>query len=326
MFNTPILFITFIRLDTAKKVFERIRQIQPKKLFIASDGPRKNKPEDKKKCDAVKNYILNNIDWDCDVHTLFRTENLGCGRGVSIAISWFFENVEQGIILEDDCVPSMSFFPFCENLLNRYKDEKSVYHISGNNKMGINKRPNNESYSFSAIEECWGWATWEDRWEKFEYKITPDYEKLKEHPYFQKKYRQKFWFQTFEEMSKDDNTGIWDFQYTYMILLNKGFCITPAKNLISNIGFGKDSTHFENGSAGLEIPSYEIDEIIHPKKLEFDWKLIKYVDRKVRGIPRGFFTPKYILFLLSRVIIFFPKLILSKMGIYDKIKSKIKHT
>jgi hypothetical protein len=115
MFNTPILFIIFNRLDTTKQVFSAIRQIKPSRLFIAADGPRQTVAGETEKCQIVRGYVLDNIDWGCDIKTLFRSQNMGCGKAPAEAITWFFEQVEQGIILEDDCVPSMSFFRFAKS-------------------------------------------------------------------------------------------------------------------------------------------------------------------------------------------------------------------
>src|SRR6056297_619848 len=123
-FETPVLFLIFNRLDTTKQVFEEIRKAKPKQLFIAADGPRTK--QEKEKTDAVRKYVLDNIGWKCSVKKLFRNKNLGCKYAVSGAIDWFFENVEQGIILEDDCLPSQSFFRFCEELLEKYKDDERV--------------------------------------------------------------------------------------------------------------------------------------------------------------------------------------------------------
>src|SRR5450759_4497034 len=121
-FETPVLFLIFNRSDTTQQVFNQIRQIKPKYLFVAADGPRLDRPVEIEKCLETKS-IIQQIDWDCELKSLFSETNLGCRVGVSSAITWFFENVEQGIILEDDCLPDLSFFPYCENLLNKYKDD-----------------------------------------------------------------------------------------------------------------------------------------------------------------------------------------------------------
>jgi hypothetical protein len=131
--NTAVLFLVFNRLDVTKQVFQAIRQAKPPRLYIAADGARKNKEGEAAKVIAVRDHVLESIDWDCEVKTLFREENLGCKYAVSGAIDWFFEQEEMGIILEDDCLPSQSFFWFCEELLLRYKGDMRVGHIAGYN-------------------------------------------------------------------------------------------------------------------------------------------------------------------------------------------------
>ena len=147
-FNTPILFLIFNRPDTTQIVFEEIKKQKPKYLFVAADGVRSHIIEDMEKCKDTRNLVLKGIDWDCEVKTLFRDENLGCGVAVSEAITWFFENVEQGIILEDDCLPHPSFFGYCETLLEKYNDNENVYVISGDNFQN-GKQTGNASYFFS---------------------------------------------------------------------------------------------------------------------------------------------------------------------------------
>ncbi|MFP4332877.1 MAG: hypothetical protein ACLFQJ_06210, partial [Campylobacterales bacterium] len=133
--KTAVLFLVFNRLDTTKQVFEAIRQAKPPRLYVAADGAREAKEGEDQKVKAIREYILQHIDWDCEVKTLFREKNLGCKIAVSSAITWFFENEEMGIILEDDCLPSQSFFWFCEELLERYKDDMRIMMVSGYNKV-----------------------------------------------------------------------------------------------------------------------------------------------------------------------------------------------
>jgi len=166
MLKTPILFIIFNRIDTTKQVFAKIKEAQPQQLFIAADGPRKNRLGEEKKCKAVREWVLSQVDWDCKVYTLFRDENLGCGRGPAQAITWFFDNVEQGIILEDDCVPDISFFNYCETLLEYYKNDERIMHITGYNPEEISHFKHNTSYCFVPIEICWGWASWRHFYKK----------------------------------------------------------------------------------------------------------------------------------------------------------------
>jgi len=166
--TTPVLFIVFNRLDTTKQVFEEIKKAKPQKLFIAADGPRNF--QEKNKTDVVRKYILENINWKCEVKTLFREKNLGCKYAVAGAIDWFFDNVEQGIILEDDCLPSQSFFKFCQEMLEKYKDDERVMHISGTNVEGISKI--DQDYFFAINFNVWGWATWKRAWKLYDINVT----------------------------------------------------------------------------------------------------------------------------------------------------------
>jgi hypothetical protein len=179
--NTAVLFLVFNRLDTTKQVFEAIRQAEPPRLYVAADGARANKEGEADKAQAVRDYIMQNIDWEYEVKTLFQEENLGCKYAVSGAIDWFFENEEMGIILEDDCLPSQSFFWYCEELLKKYKDNTRVWHIGGTNTEIISKDILSSFY-FSQLNNIWGWATWKSQIESH-IDIQPDWAEVIEVEY-----------------------------------------------------------------------------------------------------------------------------------------------
>ncbi|MFH1427813.1 MAG: nucleotide-diphospho-sugar transferase, partial [Patescibacteria group bacterium] len=164
-FNTPILFLIFNRPETTQRVFDKIKIIKPRHLFVAADGPREGKNESEK-CQAVRD-IIKQIDWDCKVNTLFRDKNLGCKLAVSSAIDWFFDNVEEGIILEDDCLPDPSFFKFCQELLVKYREDSNVMCISGDN-FNPNLYNGSDSYFFSKVASIWGWASWRRAWKYYD--------------------------------------------------------------------------------------------------------------------------------------------------------------
>ena len=178
--ETAILILLFNRPETTIRVFDKISQIKPQRLYIASDGPRKNIDGEKEKVKKVRE-IATRVDWPCEVKTLFRNENLGCKKGVSSAITWFFEQEEQGIILEDDCVPNLDFFTFCESLLDRYAEDERVSVITGNNFQN-NKWRGDASYYFSKYNHCWGWASWRRSWKDYQgdIKFWPKWKKSKE--------------------------------------------------------------------------------------------------------------------------------------------------
>lgn len=255
--ETPILFIIFNRPETTRLVFDEIRKAKPIKFFIAADGPRIDKLEDIEKCKATRE-IVSNIDWPCEVKTLFQEKNLGCKIAVSSAIDWFFEYIEEGIILEDDCLPDQSFFHFCEELLEKYKNEEKVMMIGGfnmNTKIDIKY-----SYIYSRFIHIWGWATWKRAWTKYDVEMRSweektNQEKIKKIIDNNNQWKTKKWSYDKTFSGKKDT---WDYQWDYACLLNHGLCIIPSKNLVKNIGFNDDATHTKKSNACMETPSMEI--------------------------------------------------------------------
>lgn len=243
--HTAVLMVIFNRPETTRQVFDAIREARPERLYIAADGPRKNKPGERERCEECKS-IVSDVDWACEVKTLFRAENLNCGRGPSSAFSWFFENEEEGIILEDDCLPSQSFFWFCQELLERYRHDNRIMHIGGNNFLNGWKKDDDYSYYFSQSGHIWGWATWRRAWQKFDYDITL-YQKLKKKNYFsnfflnqlEKIYR----LRKFDKTVSGGHVDWWDYQWDFARYVHSGLAIVPEDNLVKNIGFGEQATH-----------------------------------------------------------------------------------
>ncbi len=174
-FDVPILLLAFNRPNQTRRVFDAIKAIQPTKFYFAADGPREGRAEEAILCQTVRTSILENIDWDCEVKTLFRDKNLGCKYAVSSAISWFFENEPEGIILEDDCLPDASFFPFCAELLEKYRHDDRIMMISGDNYQK-DKLRTDYSYYFTRYNQIWGWASWRRVWNLYdvEMKLLPE--------------------------------------------------------------------------------------------------------------------------------------------------------
>lgn len=266
--DTPILFLVFNRPEPTLRVFEQIRAIQPKRLYIAADGFRENKDGEEAKCLEVRK-IVTNVDWDCDVKTLFRDENLGCGLAVSSAISWFFDNEEDGIILEDDCLPDLSFFKFCESLLDKYRNDSRVMHIGGVNFCEEQNIPD-ESYYFSMIMHCWGWASWRRAWNKYNYKLTINDDIRKSLQNYTNERRQiNYWEYVHNSMSGEvPKWNTWDYQWGMAIIKNNGLTIVPKYNLIQNIGYGPDGTHTieENWQANMAVRP--LNTLTHPEMVE----------------------------------------------------------
>jgi len=243
--------------------------LQPSKLFIAADGPRADKEGEKEKCDAVRRLILDGIDWRCDVKTLFRESNLGCGYAVSGAITWFFENVEEGIILEDDTLPDLSFFNFCRVLLENYRNDDEVKLISGNNFQN-GKWRGDGSYYFSAYSHIWGWASWRRTWNEYDFELKELNErkvsKILDN-YFPDKKIGSHWVDVFNQL-RNGKFDTWDLQLLYCILQKNGKTIIPNVNLVTNIGFGMGATHTANKNDILSgIPYTSLDNIVHPTDL-----------------------------------------------------------
>lgn len=265
-FKIPILLIIFNRPDTTAKVFDVIKKIKPVKLYIAADGPRINKPGEEKLCEATRN-IISSIDWPCEVKTKFQEKNLGCKYGPITAIDWLFANEERGIILEDDCLPDESFFPFCENLLDKYQNINEVMHISGNNfQNGILRGDKKSSYYFSKYTHSWGWATWRGSWAMFDnaIKIFDQFDtddKIKSIPIG--KQAQNFWIKNLRHSMRGNDS--WDSLWMYTVWLNNGLAILPQTNLVSNIGFGDNATHTKEVNKSSEIKMVPIDIIKHPE-------------------------------------------------------------
>lgn len=241
-FETPILFLIFNRPDTTQEVFNRIREIRPAKLFVAADGPRVIRLGEAEICEQTR-AIIKQIDWPCDLRTLFREHNLGCGMAVSSAINWFFEQVEYGVILEDDCLPDLSFFGYCEHLLLKYIYNDDIMLIGGNNFLNGKLQLEN-SYYFSQYPLIWGWASWRRAWSNYDFSMKElDSFSDKHLPNIFKTQRQRKHLLKSLRDVKQGVCNTWDYQWQYSILLNKGMAITPVKNLVVNIGFRNQSTH-----------------------------------------------------------------------------------
>ena len=256
LFKTPILFIVFNKPWTTQRVFGQIKKIQPRQLFIACDAPRENNLQDKEEVSKVKS-IVSAIDWPCEIRTLFHAKNLGCALAVSTAIGWFFSQVEEGIILEDDCLPDLSFFQFCEELLEKYRDDGRVMTISGNNfQSGRNKTPH--SYYFSRFPSIWGWASWRRAWKFFDLGFTawPRIKKDKLLYNILPRNEIFYWEKKFDDMFSNKNN--WDFQWALSCWIQNSLSIAPAVNLVTNIGFGKNATHSLEFDPWLSIPESAI--------------------------------------------------------------------
>lgn len=272
--NTAVLFIVFNRPETTAKVFEAIRCAAPTRLYVAADGSREGDKEENERCKQVRE-IATNVDWDCEIKTLFSDHNLGCKHGCVSAIDWFFENEEMGIILEDDVLPDHTFFQFCEELLIKYYDDSKVMHINGTN-FSKNYSDSKNSYFFSKLPIIWGWASWRRTWEKYDSEIA-SWRYVNKNEIFKKNnfnyIVKSFWSRNFDSVY-NNKKDTWCHQYDYFIWSSQGSSVTPSKNLINNIGFGEHATHtVESLGSGSNMESFEMEfPLVHPLKENIDMK------------------------------------------------------
>ena len=273
--KSPILFLVFNRPKTTQAVFEIIRQAKPPKLYIAADGPRKNRPGESEKCEKVRS-IATAVDWKCEVKTLFQEDNLGCKHGVSSGIDWFFQHEPEGIILEDDVLPLPCFFDFCDELLEKYRHE-NVSMISGDNRTMQYTQTDN-SYFFSCFTLIWGWATWRRSWENYDIHMTlwPEWKKHnKLKRILDEKQFLDFWTWFFDK-TVNTQMDTWDVQWTFTCWVKGSPCIIPASNLVRNIGYGENATH----TSGVEP---DIVANSKPTAINFPLKHPNEIKRDVRN-------------------------------------------
>lgn len=280
--NTPVLFIIFNRTDTALQVFETIRRAQPKRLYFFADAPRANVPGESEKCDQAKE-IVSMVDWPCEVQTFFLTQNIGPRLAIGKAISWFFENEEEGIILEHDCLPSQSFYTFCETLLAHYRNDERVMHISGDNfQYGIQR--GDASYYFSLYNHIWGFATWRRAWKYYdvEMKRYPAFKKEgKLRKLFNNRRAYSYWAKILQ-LTYEQKLQTWDYQWTFAMWERNALAILPQLNMVSNIGFGTEALNTKSAdSKYAAIPRHEILNIRHPSHILADVEADNYAINRI---------------------------------------------
>lgn len=254
MMNTPIALLIFNRPELTGRVFAQIARARPHKLLIVGDGPRLDRPGEAEKCAAAR-AVVERVDWDCEVLKNYSDSNLGCRRRVSTGLDWVFENVDEAIVLEDDCLPSQSFFGYCEELLRHYRDDTRVMQICGLNVFQEWNRGGN-SYFFSNYGPVWGWASWRRAWKYYDVhmKLWPEIRGKKLYEDFcqsreEMEYRLDLYNQVYA--GKIDT---WDYQWGFAKMINAGLSIIPVNNMIANIGCRLDPTHSnpDNSFSNLE--------------------------------------------------------------------------
>jgi hypothetical protein len=284
--KSPVLFLIFNRPDVTARVFESIRAARPSLLYVAADGARLDREGEAERCQQVRD-IATAVDWDCEVKTLFRDENLGCGKAVSGAITWFFENVEEGIILEDDCLPHPSFFRYCDELLERYRDSDKVFHIGGTNP--FNKDGSSNTYHYTVYNRIWGWASWRRSWRHYDFDIK-QWPQLKAEGYLERALGEKgaAVFAPSLDQCYSKTMDTWDHQWL-LARLRLGLAIQPGVNQISNIGFGPDATHTK--STQSTIANMNAGDLEFPLRAPKEFKANGNLDKRYANllVPNGIF-------------------------------------
>ena len=247
-FTTPVAFIIFNRPDTTAAVFEKIREAKPEKLYLISDAPRDGREDDTEKVKQTRAYVEEHVDWECQVYKNYAETNMGCRDRVASGISWVFSKEEQAIILEDDVVPAKEFFPYCQAVLEHYKDNERVMMVSGTNLMKNHRMET--PYAFSCYSSIWGWATWKRAWENYDIDVA-DWPKIKKEGTFRKVQNGLAYLFLVRNINSvyTKKKDTWDIQWDYCRYKHRGLGIVPRENLICNIGFDReDATHTTEGT------------------------------------------------------------------------------
>ncbi|TDG12757.1 glycosyltransferase family 2 protein [Seongchinamella unica] len=282
--DTAVLFLVFNRPGPTERVFAAIRQARPQRLYVAADGARSDRDGEAEKVLRVRE-IVSRVDWPCDVMTLFRESNLGCKAAVSGAISWFFQHEEQGIILEDDCLPHPDFFTYCDALLDRYAEDERVWVVTGDNFQQGNQRGDG-SYYFSIFNHVWGWATWRRAWARCDLAMSywPRWQKSDAwRQLLPDKVMRVYWALIFDKMYRNE-IDTWDYPWTAGVWFHGGLTATPNVNLVSNIGFGEDATHTTSDTSDTAaLKTQPIGELTHPSSVAQDVEADRFVFQSVYG-------------------------------------------
>jgi hypothetical protein len=278
--GNAVLFLIFNRPDTTMQVLEAIRNARPPRLYVACDGPRTHRAGEEAQVRELREKVLARVDWPCTVHTLFRDGNLGCKMAVSGAIDWFFEQEEQGIVLEDDCLPSPSFFAFCDTLLERHAQDATIAGITGDYRPLRGSR-GADAYGRVGYPLIWGWASWRRVWRLYDPALNTWDGDTRSVPRLQQKGRAtRNYLRTVFDAVKDGSLNTWDFQFNHMCLRREMDFLHPFVNLITNIGFTTAATHTSDPSdPNAALPRYDVQFPLKGPVEDRDYEL--WLDRKI---------------------------------------------
>lgn len=281
--RAPVIFLVFNRPEQTARVFARIREARPAQLFVVADGPRADRPGEAERCLEVRRIVEQGIDWPCEVVRDYSATNLGCARRVSSGITNAFKQVEEAIILEDDCLPDPTFFRFCAELLERYRDDARLALVSGTNHQPVDAKFRH-SYFYSRYNHIWGWATWRRAWQLFDFQMT-DWPKWRDVGGLERVFADpavvRYWRHAFDACHKRKGES-WCYRWTFACFRENLVSILPCRSLVENIGFGGDATHT------LECPAHLCGQIAgaadfplaHPPEVEVD----EFADRRCEHV------------------------------------------
>ena len=272
MFNTPVAIFTFNRPQLTERLLGILAKIKPGRILVVSDGPRSHVTGDVEKCAAVRK-LFENLDWECRIDRNYADSNMGSFPRNSSGLNWVFEQVEEAVILEDDCVPDLSFFPYCEELLDKYRNDSRVGLISGNNFLKNPDIQQKQSYFFSGYATTWGWASWRRTWQQVDLNM-PYWPQFRDSGELQQAVlspvEANYWQRIYDAILEKRLKNAWDYQLILTCMKFNLLTIVPAINLVSNVGFGPSGTHCMNESSPLhDVPSGELKfPLVHPADVQ----------------------------------------------------------
>jgi hypothetical protein len=302
LLSTPVVLLIYKRPETTRKVLEVLSKVNPGKLFIIADGASKDSIDEINQVKRTRD-LIEKIDWQCDLYKNYSEEHLGLRRRVVSGLNWVFDREENAIILEDDCVPDISFFQFCKELLNHYSDDERIMVISGDNyQKGRRRTP--YSFYFSRYNHCWGWATWKRAWEYYDDEISL-WPQIRDEGWLRDIFGknnnvEKYWTRIFNSVY-DNEIESWAYRWTYSCWMQSGLTILPNVNLVTNIGFGDQATHTRYKTSKADQPRFSIQfPLNYPPYIIRDVKADCFTEQDHYGIS----LTKAVKRLIARILHF----------------------
>lgn len=304
--DCPVLVTLYNRPNITRRLFRALEEVQPNRLFVASDGP-VNDGNSAKLVSEVREIVATSVTWECEVKTLYNNTNLGCRVGMVTALDWFFSQVPEGVILEDDCIPHPNFFTFAEAFMDRYRDDKRVWGFSGDNSMGLPKIHRGRSLLFTRYPLIWGWASWADRWKKRDYDLSsyPSPMEARLTKNWPSRDHKHVFFRHLTDMTQTGLPNTWDYPWSWTVMKDRGLWLVPNAQLITNIGYGDDATNTK-GDGPHGPPPVPLGSIIPAAKVEANHMAEEQILIKIHRLRRPSwksgvrFTIRYLLSILRR--------------------------